>query len=193
MRHVEEEFSMDKLDRVRQKGAQARDLEFEIADLAAQMKAKTEELNRLYHNDLVLLFDEAGIDTIGIPADGNKPAVDYEMKPFYSANIAAKWEQPKKDAAFKLLKDLKQEALIKTEVSAKLPKGNLKAAKQIIASIKKLKIKGAAIDFKQSVHSGTLCAWLKDTYERGQSLKQDQLDKIGASVGRYVKAKDRKE
>lgn len=184
---------MDKLDRVREKGARARDLELEIADLTSQIKAKSEELNRLYHNDLVMLFDEAGIDHMGVPADGNKPAVDYEMKPFFSANIGAKWEQTKKDAAFALLKDLKSEDLIKTEVSAKLPKGNLKAAKQIVASIKKLKIKGAAIDFKQSVHSGTLGAWLKDIYERGQSLKQDQLDKLGATVGRYVKAKDRKE
>ena len=184
---------MDKLERLKEKAARARDLELEIADLTGQIKAKGEELRGLYHHELVLLLDEAGVDSVGVPADGNKPAVDYEIKPYYSANISTKWPEEKVATAFKLLKDLKSEALIKTEVSAKLPKGNLAAAKKILASIKKLKIKGAAIDLKQSVHSGTLSAWLREIYERGQSLKEAQLAMIGGSVGRYVKAKDRKE
>lgn len=180
------------LARLQSKAAEARDLELEIEHLNEQIKEKSVALRRILDDDLPELFDEAKIDHVGIPADGNKPAIDYRMRPYYSASIAASWPEDKKAGAYAFLKSVKAESLIRTEVSARLPKGNLKAARSIYAAMKKLGVKGAVIEMRQSVHQGTLSAWLREVYERGQSLPTDKLALIGGSVGRTVKAEERK-
>lgn len=184
---------VDKLDSLRARAAEARDLELRIQDLETQIKDCTEQLLVLYHTTLPDLMDNAGTDIIGVPPSGNKPGIDYVMRPYYHAGIAASWDEVRKQQAFALLKQLKAESLIKTEITAKFPKGNLPAAKKLFASVKKLKITGAAVDLKQSVHTSTLTAWLRDIYDRGQTLGAADLEKIGGSVGRIVKPKDRKE
>lgn len=184
----------DKLTTLSNTAARARDIELQLADLANQQKELSEELRTLYSVTLPELLDDVELDHIGVPPSGNKPGVDYELKSYYSASIASSWEPSRRQAAFDLLKRCKAESLIKTEVTARLPKGNLAAAKKIFAVIKKMKVKGAVADLKQSVHANTLGAWLRELYEtHHQSLPQADLDKIGASVGRVVRPKERKE
>lgn len=183
----------DRLTVLSSTAARARDLELEIADLQLRQTEKSEELRTLYHVTLPDLLDDVGLDHVGVPPDGNKPGVDYELRSYYSASIASSWSQEKREEAFELLRRCRAESLIKTEVSARLPKGNLQAARKLFAQIKKLKIKGAAVDLKRSVHGSTLSAWLRELYERHhQSLPPSDLEKIGASVGRIVRPKDRK-
>jgi hypothetical protein len=179
----------DKIEALRQKAAHARDLELVISDLEGQLKERKQELLSLYHTTLPELMDEAGTDRIGLPPQGNSPGMDFVMKPYFSASIAASWPPEKRDAAFALLKRLKAEDLIKTEVSTKLPKGSLSLAKKIVTAIKKL---GPKADLKQSVHSGTLGAWLREIYDGGQALTSEQLATLGASVGRVVRPEERK-
>lgn len=182
------------LEQLQQQAVRARDLELELADLEAQAKLISAQLNTLYQNTLPEMFDELKVDRIGVPPSGNKPGVDYVMRPFYAASIAANWPPARREAAFNLLKQLHAESLIKTEVSAKLPKGNLELAEELYNHIKKLKVPGAAVDLKQTVHSATLGSWLRELYqERHQQLSQAQLECLGASVGRYVKPAERKE
>lgn len=181
----------DKLVYAQQQAAIARDLELHREQLEQSLAETKEKLNLLYSKTLPDLFDELNIDNLGVPPKGNQPGMDFEMKPYYSAGIAAKWPEEKKKEAFDLLKRCKAESLIKTEVSAALPKGNLAAAKKIFASVKKLKIKGASLSLEQTVHKSTLTAWLRELYERGQSLPQTDLEKIAGSVGRIVRPKGR--
>lgn len=182
----------DKLQALQAKAAVARDLELEIADLQSTLKEKNEALNKLYRDTLPSMLDEVKLDRIGVPPIGNKPGVDYKLYPYYSASIAAKWPMEKKQEAYDLLKRLKAESLIKTEVSAALPKGNLKLAQKLYDQIKKLKVPGAAVELSQTVHSGTLSSWLRELYNGGQSLSETDLSKIGGSVGRIVKAEERR-
>lgn len=181
----------DKLDILKQHASTARDLELQINDLGQQAQALGAQLNLLYQTTLPDLLEEVGLDRIGVPQDGNKPGVDYVLTNYYSANIAQSWDEVRRSAGFAVLKQYKAESLIKTEVSAKLPKGSLKVAKQLVALAKKqLKI---TADLKQSVHGGTLSSWLRELYEGGGSLPARDLEKIGGSVGRVVKPKERKE
>lgn len=178
----------DKLVMLQQKAAAARDIELNIASLADEISDLKDKLGKLQKDEMPSLMDELRIDRIGVPADGNKPAMDYKLVEQISASISAKWPEERLNAAFDLLKKMKAESLIKTEVSAKLPKGNLKQAKALMAAAKKLKI---TADLKQTVHAGTLTAWLREIYDGGQSLPQSDLDKIGGYIGRVVKAEER--
>lgn len=180
----------DKLTVLAATAALARDLELEISDLTNQAKEKAAQLRNLYEDRLPSLLDDAKLDHIGVPPQGNKPGVDYKLTTLYAASIAASWPEEKRSAAFDFLKSHGAESLIKTEVTAKLPKGQLKAAKQLMAAAKKLKIQS---QLKQSVHAGTLGAWLRELYERNnQSLTPTELAKIGGFVGRVVRPEERK-
>jgi hypothetical protein len=180
--------SDDKLAFLKAQAKQARDLTLEINSIDETLKEKKEELHDLQFSKLPDLMEEIGLDVIGVPAEGNKQGMDFKITPYYSASISAKWPPEKQLAAFDLLKRLKAESLIKTEVSAKLPKGSLKLAKQLIAAAKKLKI---TADLKQMVAAQTLTAWMREIYDKGQSLSATDLEAIGGSVGRYVKPVER--
>jgi len=180
----------DKLKQLQAMGAQARDLEFEILSLEEQLKEKKSALQELYQNKIPTLMDVAGVDAIGIPPAGNLPGTDYKLRDYYSASIAAKWPEEKKEEAYAVLKAHKAESLIKAEVTAKLPKGKLAIAKKLIKAAHDLKIDA---DLKISVHAGTLSAWLRELYDDGQQLTTAELKKLGASVGRTVQPKERKE
>ena len=59
---------------------------------------------------------------------------------------------------------------------------------------KAAKALGITVEIKESVHSGTLKAWLKDLYEtHHQSMPKRDLEKIGGNVGITVRPKDREE
>lgn len=179
----------DKLQALQAKASEARDLEYAIEHLEEQIKEQRAKLNELYQKTMPDMFDELGLDHLGLPAKGNFAARDYRLKPYYSASIAASWPTDRREAAFTLLARLKAESLIKTEVSAKLPKGKLELAKSLVKEAKAL---GISADIRLTVHSGTLSAWLRELYEdRHQSLSASDLEKLGASVGRVVRSEER--
>lgn len=180
----------DKLVMLQDYASKARDLALEISNLEENIKEKKHQLDELHKDKMPSLLDELKLDRIGVAPEGNKPGMDYKLVQQIGGSIAASWSEEKKNEAFDVLKKYKAESLIKTEVSAKLPKGSLKVAKQLVAAAKKLKV---TAELKQSVHAGTLSAWLKEIYEGGQSLPQTDLEKIGGYVGRIVKAETRHE
>jgi hypothetical protein len=182
--------SKDKLDKLRERAAHASSIELQIVHHKERLQALQEELNNLYYKELPDLMMEAKVDNIGVPGKGNEPGTDYELKPFYSANIAAAWDDEKREAAFNTLKKYKAEGLIKAEVKAAFGKGQLALAKKLIAAAKKLKIN---LDMKQSVHGQTLTAWVRSIYDEGKALPSSDLEKIGARVGSVVKRKERDE
>lgn len=180
---------MMSIEKLQELAARARDLEFEITDREEQIRNLKAELNDLYDEQMPTLLDDLGLDNIGIAPNGNQPGYDFELRPYYAANIAANWTEEKRELAFSLLSKLGAEDLIKSEISTRLPKGSIKLAKQILAAIKKL---GVDATHKKSVHNQTLSAWLRELYEtRHQSLSNEQLEKIGGHVGRKVVPKER--
>lgn len=179
----------DKLDALQARAAEARDLQLSIDDLEAELKEKQTQLRLLYNDTIPSLMDEIGVDRIGVPPQGNKPGVDYKLATTYAANIAAGWPATKRGIAFAVLKRLEAEDLIKTEVTVRLPKGKLELAKKIVKAVEGM---GAPAALKQSVHSQTLGAWLREIYiKHGQALSPADLDAIGGYVARTVHAEER--
>lgn len=178
----------DKLEQLQQHADRARDLALMIAEQQEVIKDYQDQLKLLTDDVMPSLLDELKLDHIGVPPKGNKPGIDYKLVQNIGASIASSWSEERRAEAFDVLKKYKAESLIKTEVTAKLPKGSLKLAKQLVAAAKKLNV---TAEMKQSVHAGTLSAWVREIYNGGQSLPQTDLEKIGGYVGRVVKAEER--
>ena len=181
----------DKLDALKANARTARDWELEIGELEEELKTLKKNLNIHYQETLPKLMDDVGVDHIGIAQDGNLPAMDFKLKPFYSANIAYSWPQDRREAAFDYLKSVDAGDLIKTLVTASMPKGNLELAEKLVKVAREMDIPAT---LSLSVHGGTLTAWLRELVETHHTYpSQEDLAKIGGSIGRVVKPQERKE
>lgn len=172
--------------------AEARDIDLRIAELEQQLNDAKKHRRDLYEKIIPDLFDATGIDHIGLSTTGNLPAVDYVMRTYFRAGIAASWDDDRKEEGFALLRKRGAGDLIKVELSARFPKGCEEIAKRLATELQNTTT--ASVEVKTSVHPQTLTAWLRELYEvRHLSMPLEELEKIGASVGRVVAAVDRKE
>lgn len=186
------EPDQDKLDQVRKAAARVRDIDREVSDLEERVKALGSERFVLTSKTLVDLLDAAGVDTVGLPADGNLPAMDVTVAPYYKASIAAEWPEERRERAFALLADKDAGDLIRTTVTFNFGKGDYdKAMKFANDSSQALQM---PVEVKKAVPWTSLTAWLKEFYQvRRSSLSGDELQTLGASAGRIVQLKPRKE
>jgi hypothetical protein len=176
--------SEDKVDRLRIKAIEARDLDFEISSLEEKLEDLKHTRTVMLTEELPLMMDEVKFTSITLEATGNLPAVKLSLKPYYSANISVKWDDEKRAVAFKWLDDHAAGDLIKTTVEVAFSKEERHKA---LAVVKLLKAKGIDADVNEKVHPATLTAWVKESVEHGEMLP---LDVIGATVGRVVKIED---
>lgn len=194
----------DKLDAIQTQAKNARDIQLQIDHLEEQLSERKETLRKIYFDTLPQMLQEVGLDRIGIAKEGNYPGYDYKLKKFYRANIAAKWDEEKREAAFDYVKQMGAEDLIKTEVSVLFPKGGMKLAKKLIATAKKMKVpvtvgkkkiaKPVQVELSKSIPHGTLSAWLKELVEKHHKVPSaENLEKIGGSIGVVVEPEERKE
>jgi hypothetical protein len=180
------------ISRLRERTAYLRDLHLRIKDTEMQLSALRAEARQLSEHELVEMFNEAGADSIGLPPLGNLPGVEAELRPFYSANIAASWDEERREEAFTALHNAGAADLIKTRITLDFPRDSRAA---VVATVKWLQehAKGASVAIKDSVHASTLTAWVKECFEKGRANDLPPLDVIGASTGWNVILKDRKE
>ena len=194
----------DKLEAIRNVAKRARDMQLNIAQLEEDLKVAKSALNSIYYDTLPQMLMEVGLDKIGIAKEGNYPGYDYKLKKFYRANIAAKWDDAKREAAFEYVKAMGAEDIIKTEVSVLFPKGGLKLARKLVATAKKMKVpvlvgkkkiaKPVLVELSKSIPHGTLSAWLKELVEKQHKVPTaENLEKIGGSIGVVVEPEERKE
>jgi hypothetical protein len=179
-------ISVKQLNAVAQKAKTARDLEQTISDLEQRLSECKAQLRDIYRVELPDLMDQAQTDRIGLPAEGNMPAYDLRLLPYYNANIAANWEPERREAAFKTLREFGHDDLIKTVVSLIFSRQQNENAQSVIRALRSL---GYEPGIKETVHFKTLTAWLKEQYEAGNALPP--LEVIGAEVGRIVKMTER--
>jgi hypothetical protein len=159
-----------------------------IKDLQERMTQAQRELNTLQFETLPTILDSLGVDRLGVPERNNMPAFDLTLAPYCRAVIPANWPPEKRAAAFAALTEFGHEDLIKTEITTALPRGYHAMARQIVESIR---AQGVEPSINENVHHGTLTAWVSSRLEAHQPLPD--LETIGASVGRIVKLKERRE
>jgi hypothetical protein len=187
LRSLRPDITTATLNAVTRKAHEARDLELEAEDLERRLKDTKQALRSIYHEELPTLMDQAQTDRIGVPAEGNMPAYDLRLSPFYRAVIPANWSPEQRANAFQALTDLGHADLIKTEVTIMLPRERREDYHKLTDALAALNL---TPDIKETVHWKTLTAWLQEQFEHGNPLPP--LEAIGAEVGRVVKMTERK-
>jgi len=154
-----------------------------ILDIEEQLNQAKKAKLEMEMRTLPDLFHEAAVDRVGIPEDGNHPAYDAVLTPYYHANIPPEY----REEAFSWLEDHGHGDLIKTTVKVELGRGQREKAKEVESMLQKL-----GIDYSRDlgVPWNTLTAWLKEQIHKQKPLPP--LTTIGASVGNIVKLKERK-
>jgi hypothetical protein len=169
----------DKLDKLRTKVAELRVLEFERDSIAETLADKGKKIFEMKTKTLVDLFDEAKVDNIGIPAEGNYPAYNVELGTIVKANIGTPAE-PKVTDYMKAIAYIKKHEpdMIKTTYTVSFGLGEEKKRKTFESLLKKNKV-----DFSSSfgVPWNTLTSWVKGQLE---AKKSPPLKLLGATVER---------
>lgn len=182
--------SEDKLERARDGLRAMRDQERLVRDLEERLKEAAKALNEMRHRTLPDLFQEVGIDRLGVPAEGNLPAYDASLRPYYKANIEAGWPDNRRAEGFQVLEDKGHGEVIRTQIVVSLGKGERDRAAHLV---EKLKEHGYDYDQKMAVPWTTLTALVRSEFEAQRPFTTEQLEKIGAVVGQVVELKQRKE
>ena len=125
--------------------------------LAADMEREAATIKLIEEQTLPTLFDEAGVGEITL--DGHDIKVCTEIYP-----SVLKTDQ---QAFFKWLRAHKFGALIKNQVIASFGMGQDAKAVEVAALLVK---KGVDVDQKQSVHPGTLKAWVNEQRDKAAVL-----------------------
>lgn len=179
----------DKMQQLRAKLQEVRDAELDVTDAEEAFKKAKERLRRLQLVELPTMFDELGMDRIGLDADGNHPACDAELGMFYSIEFPKK--DDKRAEAFEVVKEIGADHLIRHTFTIELDVGELARAKKLAALLKKNRV-----DYSNnlSVNSTSLKAEIRRLFEEdGNPPSPAQLQKLGAFVGKMVKLKERKD
>lgn len=180
--------SSDKLEQVRQIVRDYRDLSIQVQDTEEALKRLKAEQLQLQQKTLPDLFMEVGVDNLGLPAEGNLPAYDAELKPYYHANISSDWPPEQQRAAYAYLDELGEGDLIRSTFTVFVGKDDRETALKVQEALEKL---GVDYETKLAVPWNTLTAWLKEQVEKHKTTPR--LDLLGATVGNVVKLKQRKE
>ena len=176
----------DKLEYLRNKVIEKRDLDQEITELEELLSKKKIARRNMEREVLPTLFLEAGVPLLGLDAKGNQPACTYELKEYYYANISAEWEESRREDGFECLEKMKLGDLIKNNIEVNFGRGEDKISKKVQAALKKLKV---PFTIKRKVQWNTLTSAVKEHYENDKPLTDTQIRLLGADVGYIVKLK----
>lgn len=177
----------DKLEALRNAVREQRDLEAEIAARDNALKESKTRLDELRFRSLPDLFMAAGVDSVGLAAEGNLPAYDAKLGDFYHANIATSWDADRRKAAFDWLEKNGHGDLIQIAVTVNIPRGELEKAKKLFSLLDEA---GYVYSANEAVPWNTLTAFVKEQVSNGTV---PPLETLGATVGKIVKLRERKE
>jgi len=164
----------DSLSEIAELARQQLALDTEIANLEATLKEKKEEFRRISEQSLPEALDSVGMSEFTLDT-----GFKIKVSTFYNASIPP----DRKEEAYQWLDDNGHGGMIKTEVKTNFGRGELEAAKALIAEINENHPE-IAMDLNQTVHWQTLRAWVKEQVEGGHSLP---IDMFGVFVGRKTK------
>jgi hypothetical protein len=169
---------------MRELASELRETNQVAADLEDRLRETKERIRAITQSEMVDLMHEMDLTRFDIPAEGNLPAMYFEMGNHYNASISSKWDEDRREDAFSVLPD----ELLKIEVTAVFAKGEAEIARDLA---EELVTAGYTISVKKGVHSSTLKSWLREQFENGRPLPD--LDTIGASIFNEVQVKEKRE
>lgn len=143
-----------------------RNVETQIADAEAHLKALKQEKHKLSVENIPALMDEMGVDRLDV--DG----VTVARKMMVHASIPA----DRKEDAFTWLRENGLDDIIKNDVSVSFGKGEDNMAGDVIGLLEE---RGFNPSTKTHIHPSTLKAFVKERIENGKPI---DLDLFGAFV-----------
>lgn len=172
------------LEKARSHLREMRDLEHQLEYTKEKADSLSKQIYELKHKKIPDLFMQAGVHTLGLQAQGNEPACRAELKPYFHANIGAKWDAARRAEAFAWLEENGHGALIKTIFTIVFPRDAREAANKFRKLLTQRKI-----DFscEEGVPWNTLTAFVKERLQQGEDLP---LQTLGATVGQVVEVKE---
>jgi hypothetical protein len=172
----------DQLAAIRKKAREARDAKLEKEAAELRVKELNQKIQMLEQTELPDMMEAAHLFSLGLEAEGNLPAYNLEIGPYYYANI--KNEDANADKAYEYLIKNGHGAMIKRTYEISFGRGEDKKA----AAFEKLMTsKKYAFTVKVGVPWNTLTAWLKEQVEKFKNVPP--LDLMNGKVGRVAKLK----
>lgn len=181
--------SNDKLERARDLVRQMRDTQREISDAEEVLSERKQRFEELRHKTVPDFFAELGVNIVGLEAEGNQPAVEAKLRPYYKASISKDWPDARRDEAFDLLEQLGVGSIVRRVFVVDVDRENQKEIKRIRALLSK-----ASVDYleRRDVPWSTLTATVRELSEAGEVLSPEDLTTIGAVIGHIVEVKEQK-
>lgn len=172
----------------------------DLRDMAAELvlteneiklaEAKLKELKKrryeLQNNLVPSRMDELGVDIVGVPG----LSADVVSKFYCKANIAADWEEDRRERAFKYLESIGAGDIVRTEVKMYFGPGDDNVLKALLDMIESSEIPFPLVEQRKAVPWNTLTAFAKERIESGEPL---DLEAIGATAGTVAQVKKRKD
>lgn len=181
---VKKPENTDKLDAIRKKVVELRDLELRKETVEETLKIINVSIYDLQHTILPEMFIEAQVEAITLPATGNMPGEMFTMSDYFKASISAEWEPERREAAFNYLSRKGHGDIIKTAVTIYFPKEQFVKARRLAQGQQKL---GRQVEMRRDVPWSTLTSWLKEQVTKYGFIPD--LEKIGGTIGKVVKIK----
>jgi hypothetical protein len=181
----------DKLDLVRAAVRTFRDLDMEIKGLEERIKGLNGQKMIMMHQTLPDVFMANGIDSLTLQKEGNFPSYEATLSDFYHASVSVDWSPEEQDQAFALLTKRKAADLIKHTVEIRFGLREASLFKRFMEMLKKFdKALYTRTSDKKSVPWNTLKSYVREIYEKGGALTDEELRILGATVGKIVKLKE---
>lgn len=175
----------DRLAALQALAARLRDLRMEQAVAQEQLAEVTRTIGSIEGREMPDLMAAAGVDSVGVPAAGNLPGVDYRLSRYVHAVIGSEWDPERRARAFHELEKQGAGDLVQHMVAVRFRREEHERAQKLAD---KLREAGYEVTVERSVHWATLTSWVRRKLEEGAELPMEEL---GASSGWVVKAKDR--
>ena len=201
---------------LREKGIELVDVTAEIYALEIQLSGAKKLKTELAHKTLPDIMLDMGSDSLGLLDAG----VDIVLADYAHANIPKDWEEERRDAAFEHLEYLGAGDLVKSIMTIPAGKGDMEAMRALVSLIKvamendadslldsvtdwvendelaeHLQPVSASVSLELAVPWNSLTAFVKE--HSAKKLGPDDpvlnVDAIGATIGKVVKIKKRKE
>ena len=171
----------DKLDAVRRKAAELRQLYTDHAALAESLANIDRQINLIESRDLLELMSEAKMPSFALDADGNLPPAKFERTQITSAGLPKERE----GEAFLWLDEAGHGDLIKNEFKVALGMGDGRQADKLAALLAKNRVEYSR---RVSVHPSSLLAFVKKQIAAGEPIPNDLLgvytaEKVSVSLG----------
>lgn len=180
----------DKLEFVRNQIRAMRDLDQEINDAEEKVKTLKRERSEMEMVTLPDLFAQLKLTHLGLAAEGNQPPYEARLRDYYHANIKASWTDVRREEALGWIEDKGLGDIIKSVITVELGLGTEEQHDQLVKLLKKA---GVHFTEMRTVPWNTLTSAIKEMYQRGETLSDNELQTIGATVSKVVKLSPKKE